>query len=756
MDPGVQSQTFSGSSPEEKGDGEANTSRVAPMNQSEFLEVNKYHEKDKTTLGQKVSTGWSKLCNVDTLLERVYGLMPILEWLPKYSFRKNLVGDTVSGITVAVMHIPQGMAYAILSGMPAVNGLYMAFFPVLVYVVFCTSRHNSQGSFAIVLLMAGTLAEQVINAHETGTNLLGPRIIDFDQSKGYTPTQAVTMVAFGAGMWQVLMGVLKLGSLSVLLSDVLVSGFTTGSAVHVLTSQLKNIFGLNVPKESKFPKLLRSHYFVITHLLESNVAAIIVSTVAMTFLAVNNDHLKPRLAKKCRIPLPVELIVVVVGTAVSYYLELHDKHGLVTIGSLPTGLPAPSAPPLELLPDVLGGSLVIAVVAYTTSYSMARILAIRQNYEVDANQELLAQGLGNITGAFFRSGPIAASLSRSLIQQTVGGMTQIASIVSCLVLLVILLFIGPLFESLPNCILSSIILVALKGMFVQVFDFTAAWKTSRLDAAIWLSTFLSVVVIDIDIGLGVGVGVSLITLIWRGQRAYACVLAEIPGTPGIYVDAERFETAEEIHNVKIFHYGAGLHFANCDYFKDTLYKLTGLDPIRWHESILHRQKLAMKAKKLGRPRNEKFCCLSCISSSADESMVQKADEGELSYMDRKLRKLSVHVDPTGNQLPFRYLLIDLSGVSFVDAAGINLLKSLVQNYDRIYVTVVFAGAQVPVMKMFEKLDFLIDVPPQYHFPTVGDAVDCSRWKCFPDKPRSTRVTGNNEAVTIDVESLKEE
>ena len=119
-------------------------------------------------------------------------------------------------------------------------------------------------------------------------------------------------------------------------------------------------------------------------------------------------------------------------------------------GKLPTGVPGPELPRIELLGDVLGGSVVIAIVAYTTSFSMAKILAIRQNYEVDANQELLAQGLGNVTGSFFKSGPIAASLSRSLIQQTVGGVTQIANVVSCLVLLVIFLFIGPLFEPLPN------------------------------------------------------------------------------------------------------------------------------------------------------------------------------------------------------------------------------------------------------------------------------------------------------------------
>ncbi|CAG0914345.1 unnamed protein product [Notodromas monacha] len=706
------------------------------------------------------------------------------------------------------------MAYAMLSGLPAVNGLYMAFFPVLVYIIFGSSKHNSIGTFAVVLLMTGTVSLELMEKH--GSSHL----------HDYTITQTVALVTFAVGMWQMIMGLLRLGALSVLLSDVLVSGFTTGAAVHVLTSQLKGIFGITVPRQTRFPKLIRTHWYVLNHLKESNVVALIVSFVTMFILVINNDFVKPRLARRCSVPVPIELIAVVGGTLLSYLLNLNAEYKVPVIGEVPTGLPAPESPPLELLHDALAGSIVIAVVAYTTSYSMARIFARRLNYAIDANQELLALGLANIVGSFFQCGPVAASLSRSLIQESVGGATQIASIVSAGLIVIVLLFLGPLFEPLPRCILSSIIVVSLKGMFLQLRDLKQAWQSSKLDAMIWVATFLSVVIVDIDYGLAIGVAVSLITLLWRNQHAYACTLGEIPRT-GIFVDSQRFDAADEIHNIKIFHYGAGLHFANGDHFREVLFDMTGLDPVKWHEQAIKRLKRAEKLRLQSRApsaavlttsgdnsngdsvagsggaaaaasaaaaangEGHDTCCercpliwLNCCSfckartekldeaskgatekflkdsrvNFKDESVVSSTiretfedqQEGTNSSteirgikIDRRslsagvsvgdclalpgstglrLRRTSIHVDTTGHPLPFRYLLIDLSGIGFIDMAGVKLFKSLVQDYDRINIQVLFSGPTEPVLHMFRKMSFSDEVPQQRFFPTVQDAV----------------------------------
>lgn len=165
---------------------------------------------------------------------------------------------------------------------------------------------------------------------------------------------------------------------------------------------------------------------------------------------VNNEHIKPALAKKCFIPIPIELMAIVGGTLVSMALQLVPNYGVQAIGHIPTGFPTPEMPRFELFNELLLDAFTIAIVSYTVSVSMALLFAQRLNYEVDFNQELLAMGSGNVIGSFFSCMPVAVSMSRSYIQESVGGRTQVASLVSCLILTVVLLWVGPFFEPLPR------------------------------------------------------------------------------------------------------------------------------------------------------------------------------------------------------------------------------------------------------------------------------------------------------------------
>ncbi|KAG8239970.1 hypothetical protein J437_LFUL018567 [Ladona fulva] len=203
-------------------------------------------------------------------------------------------------------------------------------------------------------------------------------------------------------------------------------------------------------------------------------------------------------------------------------------------------LPAPSLPAFPLVPKVLVPALVISIIAFSITISMASIFARKLNYEIDGTQELLASGVSNIFGSFFMCLPFAASLSRSLIQEDVGGKTQIASIISCLFLLLVLLWIGPFFEPLPNCVLAGIVLVSLKGMFVQIKDVFSIWHRSKMDGLVWLLTFFGVVVIDIDIGLAIGIALSILTVVMLGQKVKIFVFGNIPGTD-IYLDVSRYK-----------------------------------------------------------------------------------------------------------------------------------------------------------------------------------------------------------------------
>lgn len=271
----------------------------------------------------------------------------------------------------------------------------------------------------------------------------------------------------------------------------------------------------------------------------------LVSGVMIFLMVVVNELVKPWMAKKCRFPIPVELIAVVGGTVLSYFLDLGPSYNVILVGHIPTGLPVPSVPPISLLRLVAVDAIAIAIVSYSIVMSMALIFAKKHGYEVQANQELLAMGMCNITASLFSCIPIACSLSRSLIQEQTGGKTQVASVVSASLILVVLLVIGPFFETLPRCVLAAVIVVALKGMFMQLKDLRRFYKEDRLEGLTWLCTFTSVVLIDIDIGLFCGIIMSIIALYLKGWKSYSSVLGVIHDT-GIYVDVTTHKSVSGI------------------------------------------------------------------------------------------------------------------------------------------------------------------------------------------------------------------
>ncbi|XP_050446727.1 sulfate transporter-like isoform X4 [Cataglyphis hispanica] len=319
--------------------------------------------------------------------------IPLIDWLSSYDWKNNILGDIVAGITVAVMHIPQGMAYAILGNVPPIVGIYMAFFPVLVYFFLGTSRHNSMGTFALVCMMTGkvvtTYSTSAISVNSTS---VGNGTLISDVSHQYSPVEVATTVTFMVAIIQLGMYVLRLGIISSLLADSLVSGFTTAAAIHVFTSQIRDLFGLsNLPRRRGAFKLILTYVDIFNSLNDVNITAIILSCITILALIFNNEVLKPRVSKLCPFPIPIEMLAVVIGTLVSMQMNLADTYSVITVGAIPVGLPVPSMPPLSLIPHILVDSFVITMVAYTISMSMALIFAQKMGYEIDSNQELVAQ-----------------------------------------------------------------------------------------------------------------------------------------------------------------------------------------------------------------------------------------------------------------------------------------------------------------------------------------------------------------------------
>ncbi|CAG9864190.1 unnamed protein product [Phyllotreta striolata] len=609
--------------------------------------------------------------------------IPIFNWLFRYNIKKDLLADVVAGITLAIMNIPQGMAYGMLAKVPAVVGMYTSFFPVIIYIIFGTSRHNSMGTFAVISLMVGKVVLEYSDPSYLPDNIANetePVI-----HTGYSPTQVASALSFVIAIIQFLMFILRMGAVSVLLSDTLVSGFTTGAAVQVLVSQFKDLLGIKLPDLKGYFVAIKTMQAIIENIEKTNFVTLSISGVVIGILIINMQILKPLVAKKSSIPIPMELIVIVGATIISKYCDLKGVYGVKIVGDIPTGLPDPQMPPPELLYNVIVDAITIAIVSYSISYSMAMIFAQKCNYEVSPNQELLAMGAGNIFGSFFSCLPMSASLTRTMLVFVVGGKTQLVSIIGCFLLLFVLLWLGPLFEMVPKCILASIIVIALKGLLMQVNEVLAFWKLSKLDALVWVTTALTVVLVSIDIGLLVGVAMSLATIFYFSFKPNTCLLGSIPSTD-LYLDSKRYKGCREIKGLKIFQYAGGINFATRNIFKHDLFSLIGVDP---QKEIINRTKLIDEQSKL--------------TTNKD-----------------KIDKLKKKVN-----YKLKCVIMDFSTVSSADPSGIKMLSSVVESFEKIDVLVYIVGCTDPVYNLMDKCG-LLTAKSEYLrlFPSIHDAVNC--------------------------------
>ncbi|XP_067382166.1 solute carrier family 26 member 6-like isoform X2 [Channa argus] len=526
----------------------------------------------KTTTGEGVKESFR--CSVFKLKLILLRWVPVLGWLPHYPIRGNLMGDVISGCSVAVMHLPQGMAYATLAGLRPVFGLYSSFYPVLIYFIFGTSRHISIGTFAVVSIMVGNVVERLApDLNITGNGTDGTTV-NTDALDAYR-VQITSSFAVLTGIFQILLGVVRFGVMVTYLSEPLIRAYTTGSAFLVCASQLKYIFGV-VP--SRFSGPLSVIYTVvdICRLLpKAKPPEVVVSVVVLTVLTVFKE-INSYYREKLPLPIPVELILIIVATIISHFGSLKSKYGVDVVGEIPSGLRAPFTPDATLFTQMVGDAFAVAVVSYTISISLAKTFALKHGYKVDSNQELVALGLSNTFGGFFQCYSVTASLSRTLVQETTGGKTQVAGVFSSILLLIVILKIGSLFEDLPKAILAAIVIVNLKGMFLQLADIPILWRTNKVDLMVWLVTFVCTILLNLDVGLAVAVGFSILTVIFRSQLPHYSLLGLVPGTD-LYLDIDTYQEAKEIPGIKIFRSSTTVYYTNAEMYLDALQEKSGID-----------------------------------------------------------------------------------------------------------------------------------------------------------------------------------
>uniref|UniRef100_A0A8C4JX11 Solute carrier family 26 member 6 n=1 Tax=Dromaius novaehollandiae TaxID=8790 RepID=A0A8C4JX11_DRONO len=550
----------------------------------------------------------------------------------------------------AALHL--GLAYALLAGLPPVTGLYSSFYPVFLYFFFGTSRHNSVGPFAIISVMIGSMTDSLVPSDDFLEPVNGTNVTVVNEARrDAARVELVATVTILVGIFQVALGLLQFGFVVTYLSDPLVRGYTTAASVHVLISQLKYVFGVSLGEHSGPLSLFLTLIEICQKLPKTNVGTLVTAIIAMVAIYIVKE-LNHKFSAKLPMPIPIELITIIISTGISYGVNLNSKFGISVVGDIPSGLKPPMGPNVNYFGQVAGNAFAIAVVGYAICISLGKIFALKHGYKVDSNQELIALGFSNFLGGFFQCFAISCSMSRSLVQESTGGNSQLAGVIASLVILVTILKIGELFRDLPKAILAAIIIVNLKGMFKQFADFRTLWKSNRVDLMVWIVTFVATLLLNLDLGLGVSVAFALLTIIFQTQLPRYSILGHISDTD-IYRDVAEYKKAQEVPGVKIFRSSSTIYFANAELYTE-----------------------ALKKKDTENECNGPGITVIELSQGAAEGSVPA---------EPTLRSLGLPVPD------FHTVILDFSPVNFVDTVSIKILKNIFRDFREIEVDVLIAG-----------------------------------------------------------------
>uniref|UniRef100_A0A9J8B6E5 Solute carrier family 26 member 3, tandem duplicate 2 n=1 Tax=Cyprinus carpio carpio TaxID=630221 RepID=A0A9J8B6E5_CYPCA len=660
-------------------------------------------------------------CTSERAKNTAISLLPIIGWMKTYSFKEWLLNDILSGVSTGLVAVLQGLAFSLLASIPTWYGLYAAFFPVIMYFFLGTSRHISVGSFPVLSLMVGAVVTRLVPDEGLPANITA--------FEGLTKEEQRVLVSasltFLVGLFQLGMGLLQVGFIVMYLSDTLISGFTTAAAVHILISQLKFVLGLTVPGFSGPLSIIYTLESVFTQITSTNIHDLVTSIVVMV-MVLGVKEINDRFKSKLKVPIPIEIIMTVIACGVSYAFNFSENHGVDVVGKIPNTFESPIAPSLQVFQMAAVDAFPIAIVGFAVAFAVAKVYSVKHDYVIDGNQELIAFGASNIFGGAFKSLAASTALSRSAVQESTGGKTQVAGLLSAIIVLVVILGIGFLLEPLPKSVLGAVVIVNLKGMLMQVVTVPYLWKKDRPDCIVWVGTCLAAIFLGLDIGLAVGLGLELLTVVFRAQFPHCSVLANISGTD-IYRDRKDYVNIYEPEGVKIFRIPSPIFFANIDFFRDKLKDAVGFNPLR---ILRKRNKAVKKMKKLLKKGDNDMqnglqaTCSMPIEESEDESNMEDLDK-PTDYSDLPIQVNWNAELPANIQVPpvnIHSLVLDFSVVSFLDISALKGLKAI-KEFIRINVDVYIVGCDPYIIEKLRNCKFFDDeIKTSIFFLTIHDAM----------------------------------
>lgn len=486
--------------------------------------------------------------------------LPIIEWLPSYG-KPDAVKDLVAAAIVTMMLVPQSLAYAMLAGLPPHIGLYASILPLVAYAIFGTSRTLAVGPVAVVSLMTAAALGKVA---VTGS----PEYL-----------AAAVILALMSGLVLVIMGLLRLGFIANFLSHQVISGFITASGILIATSQMKHILGVKSDGDT-LPDMLHS---LATNLAQINLYTLGIGAISMAFLFWVRKQLKPLLVRLGIKSTTADLLakagpvlVILLSILVVIGFDLAAK-GVKLVGNIPSGLPPFALPAFDykLWSSLLPAAVLISLIGFVESISIAQTLAAKRRQRIVPNQELIGLGASNVAAAMSGGFPVTGGFARSVVNYDAGAETPLAGAFTAVGILAATLFLTPLFQYLPQAVLAATIVVAVLSL-VDIGAIKRTFMYSKSDFASMAATIVGVLLVGVETGISVGVALSMLLFLWRTSQPHVAIVGQVPGTEH-FRNVDRYEviTHPTILTLRI---DESLYFANAGYLEDKIYEQVASRP----------------------------------------------------------------------------------------------------------------------------------------------------------------------------------
>lgn len=482
--------------------------------------------------------------------------VPALEWAPRYGLGKFKY-DLLAGVTVASLAIPQGISYAKLANLPPIIGLYSSFVPPLLYAVFGSSNNLAVGTVAAASLLLASIIETEVPAAENPQLYL----------------QLFYTAAFFTGIFQTALGVFRLGLIVDFLSRSTITGFMGGTATIIILQQLKGLLGMKhfTPKTDLI-SVLRS-IFHYRH--EWKWQSAVLGICFLLFL-LSSKHLRRKIPKLFWVSAIAPFMVVVIG-GVFAFLVKGEEHGIPIVGDLKKGLNPLSISQLTFeakhVKTAVKAGLLSGILAMAEGIAVGRSLAMVKNEQIDGNKEMIAFGIMNIAGSFTSCYLTTGPFSKSAVNFHAGCKTPMSNVVMSVCIMLVLLFLAPLFKYTPLVALSSIIIVAMIGL-IKIKEFCHLYKVDKFDFCICMVAFVGVVFFTMVIGLSASVGLSVLRALLYVARPTTCKLGSIAGSETFH-DVKQYPYAKSIPNILALQLGSPIYFVNAGYLRERI--------LRWVE-----------------------------------------------------------------------------------------------------------------------------------------------------------------------------